>query len=127
MMAKPAMATEIPASIVTPDTVETRLGTLRFFDGFPDEETVRTVYDNLDFQRAVQAYLAGLPAADTCAQSMSGWLALTSIAAVVFAGWVIVSPSAGRAEAAECSSSRRRRGRGRTMAAADRASARTHG
>ena len=65
MMAKPAMATEIPASIVTPDTVETRLGTLRFFDGFPDEETVRTVYDNLDFQRAVQAYLAGLPAADT--------------------------------------------------------------
>ena len=57
------MATEIPASILTPDSVETRLGTLRFFDGFPDEETVRTVYDNLDFQRAVQAWLAGLPAA----------------------------------------------------------------
>ena len=58
------MTTEIPASILTPDSVETRLGTLRFFDGLPDEETVRTVYDNLDFQRAVQAYLAGLPAAD---------------------------------------------------------------
>ena len=61
------MATDIPASITTPDSVETRLGTLRFFDGFPDEATVRTVYDNLDFQRGVQAYLAGLPAADICA------------------------------------------------------------
>ena len=57
------MTTDIPASILTPDSVETRLGTLRFFDGFPDAETVRTVYDNLDFQRAVQAWLAGLPAA----------------------------------------------------------------
>jgi len=61
------MTTEIPASILTPDSVETRLGTLRFFDGFPDAETVRTVYDNLDFQRAVQAYLAALAAANTCA------------------------------------------------------------
>jgi hypothetical protein len=61
------MATEIPASILTPDGVETRLGTLRFFDGFPDAATVQTVYDNLDFQRGVQAFLAALPAADTCA------------------------------------------------------------
>ena len=61
------MTTDIPASILTPDSVETRLGTLRFFDGFPDEETVQKVYDNLDFQRGVQAYLAALPAADMCA------------------------------------------------------------
>jgi hypothetical protein len=61
--AKPKMATDIPASITTPDSVETRLGTLKFFDGFPDEATVRTVYDNLDFQRAVQAFLTALPAA----------------------------------------------------------------
>jgi len=61
------MATGIPASILTPDSVETRLGTLRFFDGFPDDATVATVYDNLDFQRGVQAFLAALPAADTCA------------------------------------------------------------
>ena len=47
------MTTDIPASILTPDQVETRLGTLRFFDGFPDEATVQTVFDNLDFQRAV--------------------------------------------------------------------------
>ena len=55
--------TTIPASITTPNVVETRLGTLRFFDGLPDEKTVETVYDNLDFQRGVQAFLAALPAA----------------------------------------------------------------
>ncbi|PLW99251.1 MAG: hypothetical protein C0591_03095 [Marinilabiliales bacterium] len=57
------MTTDIPASITTPDVVETSLGTLRFFDGFPDEATVETVYDNLDFQRGVQAFLRSLPAA----------------------------------------------------------------
>jgi hypothetical protein len=67
MRSKPKMVTDIPASITTPDSVETRLGTLRFFDGFPDEATVQKVYDNLDFQRGVQAFLAALPAADTCA------------------------------------------------------------
>ena len=34
------MATEIPEAITIPDRVETRLGTLTFFDGFPDEATV---------------------------------------------------------------------------------------
>jgi hypothetical protein len=62
-VARPKMATDIPTSITTPDRVETRLGTLRFFDGLPDEKTVETVYDNLDFQRAVQAFLAAMPAA----------------------------------------------------------------
>ena len=57
------MTTDIPASITTPDVVETSLGTLRFFDGFPDEATVQKVYDNLDFQRGVQAFLTALPAA----------------------------------------------------------------
>lgn len=63
MQTKTKMATDIPASITTPDLVETRLGTLRFFDGLPDEETVQLVYDNLDFQRGVQAFLTGLAAA----------------------------------------------------------------
>ena len=61
------MATDIPAAITTPDVVDTRLGTLRFFDGLPDTHTVETLYENLDFQRGVQAFLAGLPAADMCA------------------------------------------------------------
>ncbi len=60
---KMKMTTPIPASIVTPDSVNTRLGTLKFFDGFPDDSTVQKVYDNLDFQRGVQAFLSGMPGA----------------------------------------------------------------
>jgi hypothetical protein len=59
--AKLKMTTEIPPGIAAPDKVQTRLGTLKFFDGFPDEETVEKLYQNLDFQRAVQAYLLALP------------------------------------------------------------------
>jgi hypothetical protein len=59
---KMKMATDTPPSLVTPDTVETRIGTLRFTDGFPDDATVAKVYDNLDFQRGQQAYLTALPA-----------------------------------------------------------------
>jgi hypothetical protein len=57
---KMKMTTDFPPGIVSPDNVETRLGTLRFFDGFPDNATVEKLYDNLDFQRAVQAYLLAL-------------------------------------------------------------------
>jgi hypothetical protein len=45
----------VPQSIKTPDTVQTeRLGTLRFFDGMPDDATVQKVYDNLDFMRWIR-------------------------------------------------------------------------
>jgi len=57
------MATEIPPAITIPDRVESRLGTLNFFDGFPDDATVEKLYDNLDFQRGVQAVLTAMPAA----------------------------------------------------------------
>ncbi len=60
-------ATAIPAGIMAPDEVETRLGTLRFFDGFPDKATAETLFDNLDFQRAVQAYLLAIPAVSQAA------------------------------------------------------------
>ncbi|QJR10823.1 hypothetical protein DSM104443_01893 [Usitatibacter rugosus] len=70
-VAWPALAqkykTDIPPAIVAPDSVETRLGTLRFKDGFPDDETIRKVYDNLDFQRGVQAFLTAMPAASLAA------------------------------------------------------------
>lgn len=59
--------TEIPAPIVTPNVLETRIGTLKFTDGFPDDATVQKVYDNLDFQRATQAFLTGMPAASMVA------------------------------------------------------------
>lgn len=56
------MTTDIPEGIAMPDQIDTRIGTLNFFDGFPDDATAEKLYDNLDFQRAVQAYLLGLPA-----------------------------------------------------------------
>ena len=60
---KMRMTTDIPASITMPDAVETRLGTLEFFDGYPDKATTEKLYDNLDFVRGVQAYLSSIPAA----------------------------------------------------------------
>ena len=58
--AKYKMTTTIPPGIESPARVETRLGTLNFFDGFPDDASVEKLYDNLDFQRAVQSYLLAL-------------------------------------------------------------------
>jgi len=51
------MTTEIPASITIPDEMETRLGTLTFDDGRPDKATAALLYDYLDFQNGVQAFL----------------------------------------------------------------------
>jgi hypothetical protein len=56
------MTTTLAPGIAMPDRVDTRLGTLEFFAGFPDEASVEKLYDNLDFQRAVQAYLLAIPA-----------------------------------------------------------------
>ena len=59
----PKYSAEVPASIMTPDNVQTRIGTLKFADGLPDAETVQKVYDQLDFGRGVEAFMAGMPAA----------------------------------------------------------------
>jgi hypothetical protein len=56
-----AMTTEIPASIMAPDSVETSIGTLEYFDGVPKANTVEKVYDYLDRARAVEAFLNTLP------------------------------------------------------------------
>ena len=53
---------KIPDKIMTPDKVETRIGTLEFFDGMPTEATVEKVYDNLDLMRGVETFLNGIPA-----------------------------------------------------------------
>jgi len=47
----------IPAAITTPDTVQTRSGTLDFKDGAPSKETLTKVYDNLDFTHAFEAFV----------------------------------------------------------------------
>jgi len=54
--------TSIPESIMTPDKVQTRIGTLEFFDGIPTPDTAALVYDNLDFLRGVETFLNGIPA-----------------------------------------------------------------
>ena len=48
---------QIPPAITTPDTVETRIGTLEFKDGAPSAETVAKIYDNLDFTHAFEAFV----------------------------------------------------------------------
>jgi hypothetical protein len=46
---------DIPGSCITPDSVETRLGTLNFKDGVPDDATTQKLYDELDYIHAVNA------------------------------------------------------------------------
>jgi len=57
----------IPPGVAAPDAVDTRFGTLRFFDGVPDQASTEKIYDSLDYQRAVQAYLLALPVVNQAA------------------------------------------------------------
>jgi len=52
-----ARAGDIPTDLLTPDKVETRIGTLEFEDGAPSPATLAAVYDNLDRTHALEAYL----------------------------------------------------------------------
>ena len=54
-------STATPPSIAASDKVETPFGTVHLDDGFPDKDSADKLYDMLDFQRAVQGYLLGLP------------------------------------------------------------------
>ena len=58
----PKYSADIPSYITTPDTVETRIGTLRFNNGVPDQKTVQMVYDQIDFGRGIEAFLKGMAA-----------------------------------------------------------------
>ncbi len=60
----PGYNNKIPDSILTPDTVETRIGTLEFFDGIPTEKTAAELFANLDLNRGQQAFLNGMPASN---------------------------------------------------------------
>jgi hypothetical protein len=50
-----------PAQTAAPNA-DTRLGKLDFPNGFPTEETTQKLFDEMDYQRAVQAYLWAYPA-----------------------------------------------------------------
>jgi len=56
------MSTDIPESITAPDTAQTSIGKLKYFDGVPTTKTVETLYDYLDRSRAVNVYLNSIPA-----------------------------------------------------------------
>ena len=54
---------KIPDSIMTPNKVETSIGTLDFYDGLPSKETSKKVFDYLDTARGMQVFLSAIPAA----------------------------------------------------------------
>ncbi|HEX4044402.1 MAG TPA: DUF1254 domain-containing protein [Gammaproteobacteria bacterium] len=60
-------AANLPATVITPDKVETRLGTLEFKDGAPNPATVEKLYDNLDFIHGVNTFLNAFQGASTYA------------------------------------------------------------
>ena len=55
----------MPESAVAQETVDSRIGALSFTkdfeNGYPTDETVTKLYEEMDFQRAVQAYLWSIP------------------------------------------------------------------
>src|SRR5512132_1028344 len=54
--------TSVQSQTTTPESVKTRIGDLKFEKGFPTEETTKKLFDEMDYQRAVQAYLWAYPA-----------------------------------------------------------------
>jgi hypothetical protein len=50
-------ASDIPASLMTPDRVESRIGTLEFKDGAPNRATVDKLYDQIDFTHAYETFV----------------------------------------------------------------------
>lgn len=61
-----ALAICLTAAFAVPvlaETIDTKIGKLEFESGYPTKKTVQKLYDELDFQRAVQAYLWALPMA----------------------------------------------------------------
>ena len=52
---------ELSQGLPTTGTVESRFGPLEVKNGFPTETTVTKLYDELDYQRACQAYIWALP------------------------------------------------------------------
>ena len=59
----PKYSADVPEFLLTPDKVETKfLGTLEFFDGMPNEATVKKAYDFLDLSRGAEVFLNGMPA-----------------------------------------------------------------
>ena len=63
LTAQEATNPKYSADVSDTETIKTRFGKLEFESGYPTDKTVQKLYDELDFQRAVQAYLWALPMA----------------------------------------------------------------
>jgi len=59
---QPKFKADPPSSILTPDEVQTSVGTLRFKNGAPDEKTTQLAFDQLDLARAIEVFMKGMPA-----------------------------------------------------------------
>jgi hypothetical protein len=55
----------IASTVMAQETVDTRIGKLEFThdfkNGYPTDETIAKLYDEMDFQRATQAYIWAIP------------------------------------------------------------------
>ncbi len=66
LLASTALAVALTTgSAIAQETIDTRIGPLSFThdfeNGYPTLETQQKLFDEMDFQRATQAYLWGLP------------------------------------------------------------------
>jgi hypothetical protein len=61
MMTEPTLAATSASAQQQTESVETRIGRLDFELGLPTEQTVTKLFDEVDFQRAVQCYIWSLP------------------------------------------------------------------
>jgi hypothetical protein len=58
---------QMPPEIMTPDRVESRLGTLNFKDGVPDDATAQKLFDEIDYVHAFDAFVNGFAAVNQLA------------------------------------------------------------
>ncbi len=69
LLALAAVFALVPVPALPEDSLQTRIGELRFTHGFgpgyPTDETVSRLFEEIDFQRACQAYLWAIPLVST--------------------------------------------------------------
>jgi hypothetical protein len=73
--------------------INTRIGTLDFDLGVPTRQTAAKLYDEMDFQRAVQCYLWGIPTVgvEECCQGVRQDTGATNGDLTVYEGYRSVS------------------------------------
>ncbi|HMH12619.1 MAG TPA: DUF1254 domain-containing protein [Edaphobacter sp.] len=62
MTASAQQTTDMPKSIMTPDRIESRLGTLNFKDGVAENATAQKLFDEIDYVHAFDAFVNGYAA-----------------------------------------------------------------